>query len=100
MICHSPGLHQHEIPEHARRLPFLWIGQEDPGAARNPDKGNHCRQDRDVNRIDADEAVPEKDRKRLTVRTRQARQIDVADDEARQDEEKIDTEIAASNERQ
>src|SRR5262249_44012294 len=97
---HAPSVQQRELPKQIVPLPLLRIVKGKAGGVCDGDDDDEAGQNRDVNRIKPNESVPEKDLHCATTRKRQACEIDMRNDEPREDEEEIDAEIAAGKERQ
>src|SRR6266496_670265 len=94
------SVQQRELPKEIVPLPFLRIVQGKAGGTCDRDDGDKAGQNRDVNRIKPNESVPEKDLHRTTTRRRKPCEIDMRNDEPREDEEEINAEITAGKERQ
>src|SRR5262249_60386934 len=82
------------------RLPHKRIVQGKDSGTRDGDDGDKDGQNSDMNRIKPNEAVKKKDLHCAKIRRCQACEIDMRNDEAREDEEEINAEITVGKERQ
>jgi hypothetical protein len=85
---------QQQVPHEVLSAPTFRLMELDPGGARAVDHGYEPQHHGEMDGVEPHESMPKKDRKRFAPRTSEARQVDMGDDEAGQDEEQIDAEIA------
>src|SRR5712692_8785575 len=93
-------MQQRELPRNLRATPLLRIVERNVTGAGEIDERDERGENRHMHGIKANESMPKKYLYRVAGRLGQACEIDVRDDESREHEEEVNSEITAGEKRQ